>query len=76
MKTDAVDVQEFEALLADARRRSGEIVARMRSGDIRRDPGPRRGLRDHDVCPTYCQFACICRRDRAPVEPVDEEDEQ
>jgi hypothetical protein len=39
----------------------------MRAGDVRRDPGPRPGLRDHDVCPTWCQFAPICRRDRAPV---------
>jgi hypothetical protein len=64
---DVVDAEQFEALLADARRRAGTIVARMRSGDIRRDPGPRPGLRDHDVCPTFCQFAPICRRDRAPA---------
>lgn len=76
VKTDAVDLDGFEALLADARRRSGEIVARMRSGDIRRDPGPRRGLRDHDVCPRFCEFAPICRRDRAPVEPPSEEEDE
>jgi hypothetical protein len=64
---DIVDAEQFEALLDDARQRAGTIVARMRSGDIRRDPGPRPGLRDHDVCPTFCQFAPICRRDRAPA---------
>ena len=34
-------------------------------GEIRRDPGPKQG-RQHDVCPTFCTFAPICRRDRAP----------
>jgi hypothetical protein len=48
----------------------------MRSGDVRRDPGPRRGLRGHGVCPPFCDFATICRRDRAPVEPTEEEDEE
>ncbi len=67
VRTDLVDDEGFEELLADARRRAGEIVARMRSGEIRRDPGPRKGLRGHDTCPTYCDFAPICRRDRAPV---------
>ncbi len=67
VRTDLVDQEGLEELLADARRRAGEIVARMRSGEIRRDPGPRLGLRGHDTCPTYCDFAPICRRDRAPV---------
>jgi RecB family exonuclease len=74
-RTDLVDRDEFEAALEDARRRAGEIVARMRRGDIRRDPGPRRGLRGHGVCPPFCEFAPICRRDRAPVEPREEEGE-
>jgi hypothetical protein len=74
--TDIVDREGFEELLADARRRATEIVARMRRGDIRRDPGPRPGLRGHGVCPSYCDFAPICRRDRAPVEPDDEEGEE
>jgi RecB family exonuclease len=64
---DIVDAEGFEELLREARTRAGAIVTRMRSGDIRRDPGPRPGLRGHDVCPTFCQFAPICRRDRAPV---------
>jgi ATP-dependent helicase/DNAse subunit B len=74
-KTDKVDAGEFDELLADARSRAGAIVARMRTGRIDRDPGPRPGLRDHGVCPTFCDFAPICRRDRAPVEPLSDEEE-
>jgi hypothetical protein len=48
----------------------------MRNGDIRRDPGPRPGLRGHDVCPKFCTFAPICRRDRAPRYVEDEEVEE
>jgi ATP-dependent helicase/DNAse subunit B len=64
---DLVDREGLEELLEQARMRAGEIVTRMRAGEIRRDPGPRPGLRGHDICPTFCQFAPICRRDRAPV---------
>jgi ATP-dependent helicase/DNAse subunit B len=74
-KTDSVNREEFEQMLADARRRAGEIVARMRAGQIDRDPGPRQGLRNHGICPAFCDFAPICRRDRAPVEPVSDEEE-
>jgi RecB family exonuclease len=73
---DVVEPEELEGLLADSRRRAGEIVARMRSGDIRRDPGPRPGLRGHDTCPSYCTFAPICRRDRAPRYVEDEEGDE
>ncbi|HET7122216.1 MAG TPA: PD-(D/E)XK nuclease family protein [Solirubrobacterales bacterium] len=76
---DVVEPEQLEELLEDSRRRGGEIVARMRAGDIRRDPGPRAGLRGHDVCPPYCTFAPICRRDRAPryeEEERAEEDER
>jgi ATP-dependent helicase/DNAse subunit B len=73
---DIVDAEGWEELLEDSRRRAGEIVARMRSGDIRRDPGPRRGLRGHDACPPFCTFAPICRRDRAPRYEEDEEVEE
>jgi hypothetical protein len=48
----------------------------MRAGEIRRDPGPRRGLRGHDVCPKVCAYAPICRRDRAPRYVEDEETEE
>jgi ATP-dependent helicase/DNAse subunit B len=68
-RTDVVGEEEFERALSEARERAGEIVARMRRGEIRRDPGPRRGLRGHGVCPPFCDFAPICRRDRAPVVP-------
>jgi len=74
-KTDRVDRDRFEELLADSRRRAGAIVARMRAGLIERDPGPREGLRDHGICPAFCDFAPICRRDRAPVEPAGDEEE-
>lgn len=74
-RTDRVDREEFDELLVDARRRAGEIVARMRSGGIDRDPGPRPGLRNHGVCPRFCEFAPICRRDRAPAEPASDEEE-
>jgi len=73
---DVVDAEGLEELLADSRRRAGEIVARMRAGDIRRDPGPRRGLRGHDACPPFCTFAPICRRDRAPEYEEDEDVEE
>jgi RecB family exonuclease len=73
---DVVAPEEFEAMLDEARVRAGEIVARMRRGDIRRDPGPRRGLRGHDVCPSFCDFAPICRRDRAPVGDEEPEAEE
>ncbi len=73
-RTDRVDAEELEGLLADARRRAGAIVTRMRAGAIERDPGPRAGLRGHGVCPPFCDFATICRRDRAPVEPAPEEE--
>ncbi|MDX6626927.1 MAG: hypothetical protein QOE56_1916 [Solirubrobacterales bacterium] len=75
-RPDLVEDEEFEELLADSRRRAGEIVARMRAGDIRRDPGPRQGLRGHDVCPKFCSFAPICRRDRAPRYVEEEEVEE
>jgi RecB family exonuclease len=73
---DVVDAEGLEELLADSRRRAGKIVARMRAGDIRRDPGPRRGLRGHDTCPPFCTFAPICRRDRAPEFEEDEDVEE
>jgi ATP-dependent helicase/DNAse subunit B len=73
---DVVDSEGLAEVLAESRRRAGEIVARMRGGDIRRDPGPRRGLRGHDMCPPFCTFAPICRRDRAPEYEEDEDVEE
>ncbi len=69
-KGDVVDADGFEQLLEDSRARGAEIVARMRTGDVRRDPGPKQG-RHHDVCPAFCTFAPICRRDRAPESEED-----
>jgi ATP-dependent helicase/DNAse subunit B len=73
---DVVGEEELAELLEEARRRAGAIVARMRRGEIRRDPGPRRGLRGHGVCPPFCDFAPICRRDRAPVAEEDFEGDE
>jgi ATP-dependent helicase/DNAse subunit B len=74
---DVVEPEGLEEVLADSRQRAGAIVARMRDGEIRRDPGPRAGLRGHDVCPAWCTFASICRRDRSPrYEEDDEGDER
>lgn len=73
---DIVDGDALEELLEGSRERAAAIVARMRAGEIRRDPGPRPGLRNHDVCPPFCSFAPICRRDRAPQYEEDEEVEE
>jgi RecB family exonuclease len=74
-RPDVVDDEALEEILETTRQRGGEIVARIRAGEIRRDPGPREGLRGHDVCPTWCSFAPICRRDRAPSYVEREENE-
>jgi hypothetical protein len=72
-----LDGDEFEAALAEAASRAGAAVARMRRGDIERDPGPPEGSKGHDQCPRYCTFAPICRRERAPfVVPLDEDEEE
>jgi ATP-dependent helicase/DNAse subunit B len=72
---DLVDDEALEEVLETTRRRGGAIVERIRTGDIRRDPGPREPLRGHDQCPTWCSFAPICRRDRAPSYVEQEEAE-
>jgi ATP-dependent helicase/DNAse subunit B len=74
--TDVLPDDRFELAIAAARERAGRIVARMRGGEIGRDPGPPPGYRDHDVCPTYCALAPICRRDRTPVADVEREPEE
>jgi len=76
VKTDVLEQEQFERQIEEARARASRIVERMRSGDITRDPGPRAGLRDHDVCPTYCSMAPICRRDRTPVLDQEREPEE
>jgi len=73
---DVVPEEELGELLEATRERAATIVARIRAGDIRRDPGPREGLRGHDVCPAFCEYAPICRRDRAPAYEEDWEVEE
>lgn len=75
VRGDVVDDERLEALMEETRERGGAIVARIRAGDIRRDPGPRAPLKGHDQCPTWCSFAPICRRDRAPSYVEREENE-
>jgi ATP-dependent helicase/DNAse subunit B len=70
---DVVGPDELREILAAARSRAGEIVARMRAGAIDRDPGPTDpDLTGHQVCPSYCEFAPICRRDRVAIEDPEE----
>jgi RecB family exonuclease len=73
---DVVPEEELGELLETTRGRAAAIVARIRAGEIRRDPGPREGLRGHDVCPSFCEYAPICRRDRAPAYEEDWEVEE
>jgi RecB family exonuclease len=75
VRGDIVDDEALEALMEETRERGGAIVSRIRAGDIRRDPGPRAPLKGHDQCPTWCSFAPICRRDRAPSYVEREENE-
>jgi RecB family exonuclease len=74
---DVVGADEMSEVLADARSRAAEIVARMRAGAIDRDPGPADpDLTGHQVCPSYCGFAPICRRDRVAIEEREESEEE
>jgi RecB family exonuclease len=75
VRGDIVDDERLEELMEETRERGGAIVSRIRAGDIRRDPGPRAPLKGHDQCPTWCSFASICRRDRAPSYVEQEENE-
>jgi RecB family exonuclease len=75
VRGDIVDDERLEELMEETRERGGAIVSRIRAGDIRRDPGPRAPLKGHDQCPTWCSFAPICRRDRAPSYVEQEENE-
>ncbi|HET8815729.1 MAG TPA: PD-(D/E)XK nuclease family protein [Solirubrobacterales bacterium] len=76
VRTDVLDRESFQDQIEAARTRASRIVERMRSGDITRDPGPREGLRNHDVCPPYCALAPICRRDRTPAINEEREPEE
>ncbi|MGH2981139.1 MAG: PD-(D/E)XK nuclease family protein, partial [Solirubrobacterales bacterium] len=75
--SDSLSAEEFETALEEAAARATLAVSRMRSGSIDRDPGPPEGVKGHGVCPKFCGFAPICRRERAPfVMPEDEEEEE
>ena len=74
--SDALEPDAFEGELEEARDRAGAAVARMRGGQITRDPGPDEGP-GHNQCPSYCTFAPICRRERAMAPlPEDEAEEE
>jgi RecB family exonuclease len=75
VNTDLLEEAPFEEALEEARSRAGTIVARMRDGDIRRDPGPPEGKK-HDVCPVFCDFAPICRRDRPPADAEEDREDE
>ncbi|HKG34893.1 MAG TPA: PD-(D/E)XK nuclease family protein [Solirubrobacterales bacterium] len=57
---DAVGRDELEAVLAAAKAKATTVVARMREGDITRDPVG-------GTCPRYCTYAPICRRERGAI---------
>jgi hypothetical protein len=64
---DQLEEEAFEAALEAAKATAGEIVAEMRAGRIRRDP-----LRGD--C-GYCEYASVCRIERA-ARIEDDEDEE
>jgi hypothetical protein len=55
---DALAEDKFEETLEEARELATSNGARMRSGDIRRDPLG-------GICSEYCTFQPICRLERA-----------
>ncbi|MFN8159943.1 MAG: PD-(D/E)XK nuclease family protein [Solirubrobacterales bacterium] len=66
VSTDRLDEEAFATCLKEARETSSGAVARMRSGDITRDPLG-------EECPRWCGFAPICRRERGASERLEEE---
>jgi hypothetical protein len=74
--TDFLSPDEFEQALAEAAGRATAVVARMRSGDIKRDPGPPEPFPEHNQCPRFCTFAPICRRERAPFVELERGEEE
>ncbi len=64
-KTDALGREEFEATLEAAHATAADVVGRMRAGRVTRNPLG-------GVCPRWCTFQPICRRERAPL--ADRED--
>jgi hypothetical protein len=60
VSTDVMDRDAFEATLDAAREKAADVVGRMRDGEVRRNPLG-------GVCPRWCTFQPICRRERAPL---------
>ena len=58
VRTDRKPAEELEGILAGAETKAIEAAARMRAGDITRDPL-------NGECPRYCTFQPICRLERA-----------
>ena len=58
VRTDRKSEDEFEQALEAAEARAVAAAARMRAGDIDRDPL-------NGECPKYCTFQPICRLERA-----------
>ena len=63
---DLLSDEDFEHALDDAVAHAGEIVERIRTGVVRRDP-------TGNTCPTWCSFQPICRRERGGEEEDDDE---
>ena len=57
-KTDYLDDDEFWARVDRAQTHTRELVARIRSGDVRHDP------RGGFPCPSWCELAPMCRVSR------------
>jgi ATP-dependent helicase/DNAse subunit B len=68
VRTDKKGEDDFEQSLADAEARAIAAAARMRAGDIDRDPL-------NGECPKYCTFQPICRLERALGVVGDEDSE-
>jgi ATP-dependent helicase/DNAse subunit B len=66
---DHLDDEAFEGALDEARERSEKIIGAIQAGDIGRRP-------IGNVCPRYCHFQPICRRERgvSEDEPVSEDE--
>lgn len=68
-QNDHLSDEDFEAALSDARAKAEEIIVKIRSGQITRDP-------IGGSCPDYCDFQPICRRERGlPEEEPGPEEE-
>ena len=69
VRTDFLEAEELEGILAEAGEAASAIVAGIRAGRIARNP--REG-----TCPRWCTLASICRMERGAIEPDEEELEE